>query len=1245
MKKSLLYLLFALTITAFSQSQNIRINWQQPIKEKNAFFLSFESATYNQDFLPIYHFRQKTLKNYASFEMKILETAILSSEEYEIVKHFELENEFLLSTSTYGDGKDFYQSIDILPIRKNPSTNQLEKLIQFELINNESTNLLSTRSIRTSSSSEMSQGEWMKIGVLKTGIFSITYDQMANSGIQSIQLPRLFGNGGAALPESNAISMPDDMQELKYQANLGSDQIFNSGDYILFYAEGPLTWSYNNTYSKFEHKNHEYSDTIFYFLSFGNGTGINIPMVNPTVSNPQDIRVYTDHMAYENNLVNLLKSGKEWYGEEFNNIRSNRDFTFNVPDIILDSIAKIYTYVGARCGSVSYIKVRYNQTLIQNISIPLVNLSSSTDYYLRDGSRLDNFQASSSNLVFNLEYDQASSSNAWLNYIDLNVVRKLTLNSPLFFTNIYQQSAANRYRIEGAESGVQVWNVSDLKNVQKLPATTSGTDLYFDDDCANKKTYFVFNPSQIQNVASIRKVANQNLHALQNIEYVIVSPEIFRSQAQQIANYHIQNSGLSTVVVTNESIYNEFSSGTPDITAIKNLMRHLYHERSVTDTLKYLLLFGDGSYDNKTASNSNTNLILTYQSSGSIKVSGTYTSDDYFGLLDPNEGVTTGYLDIGIGRIVVKNTTEADAAVQKILNYSAPSQSFGNWRSKINMVADNGDGNLHINDADDIAEFIELNYPHFNLSKIYMDAYPLVESSGSDIAPEATLAFNNAINEGTLILNYTGHGGELGLAHEQLITNQDILAWKNKAQLATFITATCEFSRFDDKNRTSAGEYVFLNPNGGGIALFTTTRIAYAGPNKVINMAFYQQLDQDNVYRFGDLIRRTKNIIGSSSQNMRIFTLIGDPALGLAVPKKSISTLKINQSNINNIDTISISPLSKITVEGQIEDENGQLIDTFNGIVYPTVYDKPDTTLTLCQFECSAPVPFKNRKNIIYNGKATVANGKFQYTFVVPKDVSYKNGLGRISYYADNQTLDGMGHFEKLSVGGAIDTSIHDQKGPEIELYMNDENFIHGGITDENPMLIAKLFDDNGINTVGNGIGHDLTAKLDNDNKQSAVLNTYYATELDSYQSGTVRFPYANLSEGTHSIEFKAWDVLNNSSVQNVEFIVAESVEMAIKNIFNYPNPFTSSTNFYFDHNQTGQSLDVLIQIFTVSGKLVKTIESSFLSNGFHSEGIHWDGRDDFGDRIGRGVYIYRISVRNDQGQNVSEIQKLVLLK
>lgn len=1219
------------------------LHWEVPVNEGSLTYLTFKDAIYNENHLPTFTTNIKV--NSDQYDVQITDKVFvpITNEELKYIDLALLNSTVNVKSNVFKNTRESYLSVKILPLKLNPSTKVAEKLINFKIKYTPKPSI--KNNIRTAnivSNSLMSSGSWLKVGVTKSGVYKFSYNQLISHGLSSPSNPRVFGYGGSVLPEQNSQLSLDDMNELSIKLDKGADGVFNAGDSFLFYAEGPLVWDFDSDKKQFRHANHHYSDTIFYFISTNVGQTKEISIKQQSSESASTIKVYLDKILYEKEERNLLKSGKLWLGEEYNNIAGSYKFDINVPNIVMDSLVKIHTAAAARCPSNSNFILQYKNENIQTIEIPFVNMSSTSGKYVSKGISFNEFEPESENISIITLYDQYSQYNAWLDYICLNPVRYLKKESgQLLFTNVYNIGGWNKYEVSNTSANDRVWDISSIETVQEINSSFD-QQVYLKDEAFDVKSYIVFNPNDVFPVASIKSIKNQNLHGLENIEYVILTHPDFKSQAEQLANFHRTTSGLKTVVVTNDEVYNEFSSGTPDVTALKSMLRHFYHNKSIDDTLKYLLLFGDGSYDNKSQNSSNSNKILTYQSDGSINISGTFVSDDYYGLLDDNEGVLSGYLDIGIGRIIANNKEQADNAVTKILNYN---NSFGNWRSLINFVADNGNGDMHIQHAEILSQLVETNYPSLNQNKIYIDAYPLEESAGGDIVPEATHDFNTSINNGTLILNYTGHGGELGLAHEQLITIQDILSWTNKDKLATFLTATCEFTRYDDKDRVSAGEYVFLNSNGGGIALFTTTRIAYANQNLSINKAFYNQLFNDDTFKMGDLIKRTKNAIGSSNSNMRIFTLIGDPALSLNVPKKNIKTIAINDIIANNYDTISFAPLSKVTIKGEVLDENDQLMSDFNGIVYPTVFDKADTLLTLCQFQCNGPVPFKSRKSIIYKGKASVKDGKFQFSFIVPKDISYKNGLGRISYYADNNQEDAYGYYRNVDISGEPDTNIVDNKGPEIDLFMNDENFIYGGTTDENPTLIATLYDDNGINTAGNGIGHDLTATLDQDNNQIEILNTYYEADLDEFQSGRVTYPYAKLDEGKHNLQLKAWDVFNNSTEQNIEFFVAKSTELAVKNIFNYPNPFTTNTKFYFDHNQANQNLEVLIQIFTVSGKLIKTLEANMITDGFRSEAIQWNGKDDYEDSIGKGVYIYKLKVRNEDGDQITEFQKLVILK
>ncbi|MQY79206.1 MAG: type IX secretion system sortase PorU, partial [Bacteroidetes bacterium] len=719
------------------------------------------------------------------------------------------------------------------------------------------------------------------------------------------------------------------------------------------------------------------------------------------------------------------------------------------------------------------------------------------------------------------------------------------------------------------------------------------------------------------------------------------------------AEYHINSDNLAIEVVTPGQIFNEFSSGAPDVAAIRDFVKMIYDRGTPENLIKYLLLFGDGSFDNISEHENNTNYILTYQSENSIRPTQSYVTDDFFGLLDDTEGGSDGLIDIGIGRLPVTTVEEAQEIVDKITRYGNP-EAMGDWRNNICFIGDDEDNNIHMRDANTLATFIDTVYPSFNVQKIFLDAYPQVSSPRGESYPEVNTAINNRINSGALIINYTGHGNERGLAHEQILSMDDIPSWKNKNRLPLFITATCEFSRFDDidreingeiKRKTSAGEKVILNTLGGGIGLLTTTRLVYSSPNFILNQNFYKYAfkrdSQMKPYKLGDILRLTKNVSGSGI-NKRNFTLLGDPALALSYPLYNIITDSINGHDIETADTL--EALSRVTISGHIENLTGEIMDTFSGIVYPMVFDKPSTVTTLGNDETPV-MQFMVQDNVLYKGKASVSNGNFSFSFVVPKDISYNIDYGKISYYATNSVFDANGVYKEILIGGFSTDYLSDEEGPEIELYMNNRNFVSGGITDENPKILAFISDPNGINTVGNGIGHDITAVLDDDYRNLIVLNNYYESDLNSYQSGKVEYPLSGLSEGNHIIVLKIWDILNNSAEASIEFVVTRSSGFIIEELFNYPNPFTDNTSFVFEHNQAESELNILLQVFTLSGKIIKTIETQIYSDGFRSDPIIWDGLDDHGNKIGTGIYIYRLQVRSSNDQMVVKTQKLVILR
>ena len=536
----------------------------------------------------------------------------------------------------------------------------------------------------------------------------------------------------------------------------------------------------------------------------------------------------------------------------------------------------------------------------------------------------------------------------------------------------------------------------------------------------------------------------------------------------------------------------------------------------------------------------------------------------------------------------------------------------------------------------------------FDITKVYLDAFKQESGAGGSRYPQANQAINNQVYNGTLIWNYSGHGGSNRLAEEVVIDQDIVNSWNNPSKLPLFITATCDFAPYDNPVVNSLGENILLRPNTGGIALLTTTRVVFSFSNRIINNNYLQfalQPDTTGSYRsLGESIKVAKNYTYQTSgdiANNRKFTLLGDPALTLAYPTLKIRTTKVNDIPAAQTDTIRAT--EKVVIEGEVADQQGNLLPSFNGTVYPTIFDKVQTINTLANDPTSQVVGFQTQNTVLYKGKASVVNGRFVFTFKMPKDINYQYGNGKLSLYAENGSNDGNGIFSNFIVGGIGNNASNDNEGPVIKAFLNDEKFVNGGVTNENPILIVKLSDSSGINIAGTGIGHDLVATLDNDNRQYFVLNDFYEGELDSYQKGVVHFQLPTLASGTHSLKIKAWDVVNNSSEYILEFSVANNEELVLNHVLNYPNPFTTKTQFWFEHNRPGQNLHVKVQIFTVAGKVVKTIKQTINDAGNRSCEVEWDGRDEYGDKLGRGVYLYRLTVITPEGKKKERIEKLVV--
>jgi hypothetical protein len=1109
-----------------------------------------------------------------------------------------------------------------------------------------------------SSASQLSKGIWFRIAVTSDGIYRIDFSKLKQLGLENPSNPRIFGNNFGQLSYYNDAPKPDDLKELAILTFTGSDGIFNEGDYLLFFAKGTGRWIYNQATKMYDYNHHNYSDTAFYFITSGSVQGKKIltalePSKPATFSSNESDALY----IHEQDDENLIKSGREWF-QEISTVHINPGFT----DILNSENIKFRIRVAARASVPTFFRLYEGTTLKKNIQVQSVNLFDNTGTYAQITDSTCSTQPASSSPVYDIRFfnNGETGAHGWLDYIQLQGRRSNSYSGSVMQYSDSRSVAPGSitgFSIRSLSNDVLVWDITDPINVKQIQYTRTGENIGFKCYSDSLRTFIAFSAANaIAPVIKQEAIPNQDLHSSAPADMIIITHPLFRSYAQELADIHFNNSGLISQIVTPAQIYNEFSGGIQDIAAIRNFLRMKYQkQKGSSNPLKYLLLFGDGSYENKTPPPNNPNFIPTYQSQNSNVFISSFTSDDFYGLLDDGEGEAEGTEDIGIGRLPVSDTSQAGSVLAKIKRYLNPA-NMGDWKNVICLTADDEDGNTHMSDAEGLAAVLKDSVPSYNIDKIYLDAFKQTTSVTGKSYPEVNKAINNRINSGCLIFNYTGHGNENSLAAERVVKTEDISSWKNGGKLPLFITATCEFSRFDDIEinlatrqmtpKISAGEMVLLNRDGGGIALMSTTRLVYSAPNyylnkNIFNCAFTHDA-AGNSLCLGDIIRIAKNNSGNGP-NKRNFTLLGDPALKLAYPFfGKVITDSVNKVPVTEkID--SLKALAVITVSGHIEDALGKQINSFSGVVSPLVYDKETKIRTLAN-DGGPRMTFSLRNSILFSGKTMAKNGKFSFTFMVPRDIDYSFGSGKISYYANDGKQDMNGNFNDIIVGGFFKTLLTDNEGPDIELFMNDTLFRNGGITDSNPILLAVIKDKDGINTTGSGIGHDLIGFLDNEPNNSFVLNSYYENDFNNYMKGRVIYNLIGLTAGSHSLTVKAWDNFNNSSEKSISFQVLSGGKFTLKNLFNYPNPFYDETSITVEHNRPDNELNVLINIFNIDGRIIKIIKTNVLSSGYSLPPLIWDGKDDGGKNVGRGIYPYVVVVTDRNGETARRSGRMIIL-
>jgi len=1150
----------------------------------------------------------------------------------------------------------------------------LKKITQFSISFQSNTQNRRASISASLSNSKLKSGDWYRFAVDTTGVHILNKNFLNSLGINTNNLnPRaikIYGHGGASLPLLNSNTISNDLIENTVQVIGEEDGVFNDNDYILMYAIGPTRFNLENN----SHIN-PYSDESYYYVNISSGNGARM---SAATEPSEDANVifdsYHNYKFVESDTYNIAKMGRRWFGHRFY-VENVRAFSFDFPNLITSSPIALKVNTAAISESRSSMQLKVNSSLVNDFSYAAID----SNVLARNGLFNGLVTATSGTLNVELTYNNNGNpaAAAYLDYISIEAECALTsLGTQFEFKHreTATQSGIGQFEISNATLIAQVWDVTNPYQIQFYANENTNSQFSFKTNLGSLKTYQAVGPDfYAPRKTATTKIPNQDIKGtvfldaqgnFKDVDYLIITPAFLLAQAERLAQINRTQNNLNVKVYSLETIYQEFSSGMQDISAVRNFVKYVYDNASTpSKRLNYLCLFGDGSFDYKARISNNTNIVPPWYSVESFSLVNSFVSDDFYGMMDANEGTmaNSDKLDIAVGRILVEDTQRAKEMVDKVESYYQP-ETYGSWRNNFMLVSDDIDkrsDRIIQETTEDIAEDVKAEKPFLNVLKIHADSFVQETTSGGDRYSLVNKAIFDALEVGAIVVNYFGHGGENGIASERIFDIINAQELNNPTKLNCFVTVTCEYTKFDNPLRETAGEFLFWNKKGGAISLITTTRRIYVNVGINFNKTLSQYLlsyGSDETISIAEALRRTKNdpMISNQPQRRLVFS-IGDPALKLPIADPDIRITKLNNEAIAST-TLVLNALSPAKIEGNVTNAQGAVLNNYNGVLTATIYDKDVERSTIGNDGTKDSnnelilMDFDALGEVIFRGQASVTNGEFAFEFIVPRDITVAEGNGKISLYSkENATLlDNRGYNYNIKIGGVNLNAPEDTIGPTINLFMNDENFVSGGITNENPTLLANFYDENGINTAS-GIGHDITAILDGDETNVFRLNDYYTAAIDDYKRGSLSYPFRDLSPGLHTLTVKAWDVYNNSSTQDIQFIVFDKDEsLELTNVLNYPNPFINYTEFWFSHNSS-DVLDVSIQIFTISGKLIKTINGQTNTNSNTtssvSRNITWDGTDDFGSKIGKGVYVYNLKVRsNSTGLQAEKIEKLVIL-
>ena len=1100
---------------------------------------------------------------------------------------------------------------------------------------------------RYTRTSRLSTGKWVKIRVAESGVYKLTAKALRSMGFNDPQAVRLFGYGGAVLPETNLQNLTDDLPE---------QPLWRVGNDWLFYAKGPVEWKRNG--KMFIQDVNTYSDYGYYFLTdCADGDKVQMDTMKTKDIIGTLVEQYSDVALYDPDDYSWYRSGRRMFEEYDYAMGNGRSYKFKIAGINSDSVLMDIAF-SSSSSATSKLTVSVNGKEAGVINIGAKGGQEVAA--IKEGSLVSRNAFSDESQV-RLVYNAASGVNAHLDYIRLNFNRRLAMygSSTVFRISSYMNGIS--FNIKDSNSDVVVWRINSNGKTEIVPSVWSdGSTVTLSASFSSRDLLVAVNPKGVfPEPQVVGVVKNQNLHGMDSVDMVIVVPASGRltAQAERLAAAHRSIDSLKVAVVRADMIYNEFSSGTPDATAIRRFMKMLYDRGDENSAPRYLLLMGDGAWDNRMRvsdwkGNNPDDYLLCYESYNSTSHIDSYVMEDYFGLLDDTEGekLFTEKVDVGVGRLPVVSPSDASASVDKIIDYML-GKNAGAWCNKVMILGDDGDNNTHMADADGVAGMYESLYPSVNVRKVYWDAYKMDVTASNNGYPSIRKHLLEQFDEGALIVDYSGHGSTEVLSHELVMNKADMSALSSP-RLPFWITASCDIAPFDSPLE-SMGLNLIRNAKGGAIGLLSTTRTVYANLNQTINRSFTKYvLASDKSgwrYALGDALRLAKNELVTSgvgetdlTVNKIHYVLLGDPALKLALPE--LTAVVDSFAGVSSTAVGKASAGSVITVRGHIE-RNGVKATDFNGELSDIVFDNERViTCFNNQREADEPFSFKYRDRILYSGTDSVKNGEFNFTFPVPLDINYSDEAGCISLYAkSNKAAESAnGKFDNFIVGGTAPGLVVDNVGPDVlNLYLNTPSFQYGENVNSTPFFVAELRDSSGLNTSGNGLGHDILLVIDNNPEWTWVLNSYFRQNAGDFTRGTVTFSIPELPEGKHTLMFRAWDVMNNSTTVYLGFKVVNDLEPQFT-VDVTESPARESTTFVITHDRPAQDAKVTVQVFSSDGT-PQWVGSATDSSASGVVMIPWNLHGSSGHRMQPGLYFARVSIESGEGSGQASC-KLVIM-